>query len=108
MVLQKNPFIHCFVTCMVLLLCPQVSESMILAFAAHLKRRWLCSSVYLAAVRFLHVSNGFTDPLRDRPRIKRAVGLEANPGPKLKLPITHEILAAIKAVFTQTACAGQP
>ena len=52
----------------------------------------------MAAVRFLHVSNGFTDPLRDRPRIKlalRAVGLEGS-GPKQKLPITHKILAAIK------------
>ena len=59
------------------------SESQILAFVAHLNRRGLCSStmsVYLAALCFLHVSNGFTDPLRDRPHIKlalRAVGLEA-------------------------------
>ena len=78
------------------------SESQILAFVAHLNRRGLCSStmsVYLAAVRFLHVSNGFIDPLWDRPHIKlvlRAVGLEGS-GPQQKLPITHEILAAIKA-----------
>lgn len=78
------------------------SEKQIVAFVAYFNKWGLCFStitVYLAAVRNLHVSSGFADPLRDRPRIKlalRAISLQGQ-GPKQKFPITHDILVAIKS-----------
>ena len=53
--------------------------------------------VYLAAVRSLHVEEGFPNPLEDRHRLKRAlncVKIEGGP-PKKKLPITFSILANV-------------
>lgn len=51
-------------------------------------------NVYLAGVRALHISEGFSDPLSQCLRLKlavRAVGMNSAP-PKQKLPITLEIL----------------
>ena len=81
------------------------NEEQILMYIAFLHRRKLSQStvhVYLASVRSMHVSNGFPDPLRDRPRIAlalRAVNIDSKP-PQQKLPITIDILAAIKP-YTQ-------
>jgi site-specific recombinase XerD len=47
------------------------SEEQILMYIAFLHRRNLSHStmhVYLASVRSMHIRNGFSDPLRDRPR----------------------------------------
>ena len=73
------------------------SENTLLMYVAYLNRRSIkhsTISVYLAAVRSLHVEEGFPYPLEDRHRLKRAlncVKIEGGP-PKKKLPITFSIL----------------
>ena len=82
------------------------SEDQLLVYVAHLHRRGLSSSsvsVYLAAVRSLHICAGLADPLKNCPRLTLALkgfGIQAH-GPKQKLPITSNILSQLR-VFSET------
>ena len=80
-------------------ICP-ASEDQLLTFVAYLNRRKLCHStisVYLAAVRSLHISEGFPDPLKDCIRLHQAlrgIGL-VNAAPKQKQPLTYELMLCL-------------
>ena len=94
------------------------SEKVILCFVTFLKSKLLSINsihVYLAAVRSLHVMNGFDPPATNTPRVKLALKaiLESNPPPAQAIPITYKLLVQLcdkllfnyddilwKAVFT--------
>lgn len=83
------------------------SEDQLLAYVAHLNKRDLSHStvsVYLAAVRSLHVTEGYSDPLKDCQRLARAVRGVAitHQSPKQKLPITFNIMSRIIPYTTST------
>ena len=76
-------------------------EDQLLMYVAYLNRRNLSGStiiVYLAAVRAMHVSAGYSDPLQCCLRLKQAlksINME-QAAPKQKLPITHQILLSMQ------------
>jgi len=77
------------------------TEELLLLYIAHLDRALLKGSsirVYLAAVRSLHIEEGFKYDLSDSQRVKRtlrALTISAPP-PKQKRPITSDILARMQ------------
>ena len=81
-------------------ICP-ASEDQLLAYIAHLNRRKLrhsTVSVYLSAVRSLHVSEGYPDPLKDSHRLHqalKAIALEQS-AQRRKQPITFKILSELQ------------
>ncbi len=81
--------------------CP-APEIVILRFIAFLSDTCKASSikVYLAAVRSLHINEGFQDPLLGClriPLVVRGLRRRKQDFPKEKLPITPSILLSIKA-----------
>ena len=78
------------------------SEFTVLAFAAYLAARQLrpsTISTYLASVRTLHVMSGFSSPLDGSARLRqllRGVARENSGDRRNRLPITFELLAAMR------------
>lgn len=75
------------------------SEDTLLWYVAFLQREGLRPGsvrVYLAAVRSLHIEEGYDNPLEGRLRLKRALrALDiTSDGPRKKMPITVDILQA--------------
>ncbi len=81
------------------------SELTLLRFIGTLSSSLQASSfkVYLAAIRSLHIQNGYADPFIERPRIPLVIrGLrrsQANRVKTEKLPITSLILHSLRAQF---------
>lgn len=81
------------------------SEDQLLSYVAFLHRRELSAStisVYLAAVRSLHVSEGYQNPLKDTLRLQQAlrgIGLEQK-APVQKFPITADVLSQLSNLCT--------
>ena len=76
------------------------TEDTILLYVAFLQQEGLKASsvkVYLAAVRSLHIEEGFGNPLEDYMRVQRAIkALEITSNPPVqKLPITAQIMKAL-------------
>ena len=77
------------------------NEDQLLTYVAYLNRRNLSPStmsVYLAAVRAMHISAGHADPLQCCLRLKqalRSISME-HAAPKQKLPLTLDILARMQ------------
>lgn len=83
--------------------CP-ASEKILLMYVSYLHNKGLKSStisVYLAAVRSLHIQEGLSDPLVGCLRLKRALKAVINNSspPSQKLPITCDILERIKSAM---------
>jgi len=77
------------------------SEETLILFATHLAQRIKPQSitVYLAAVRSLHVAHGLSNPLQPGLKLKQTLrGIERQhfSAPKQKLPLTFDILSAVK------------
>lgn len=90
-------------------------------FAAHLTQSPCANTVkvYMAAVRSLHIEQGYPNPLEDRPRLERVIRgikrLRNNPT-RERLPVTIEVLRALRnhlcltrlddALFWEACCFG--
>lgn len=80
------------------------SEDTLLMYISHLNNKGLKGStisVYIAAVRSLHIQEGLPDPLVGCLRVKRALkAVNSSSGPpSQKLPVTCEILKRIQSVM---------
>ena len=85
--------------------CP-ANEQLLLMYVAHMNNKGLKHStmqVYLAAVRSLHIHEGYSDPLTDCLRLRRAMKAVLNDAgaPTQKLPITYDILWRIGNIMAE-------
>ena len=81
------------------------SEHMLILFVAELHQTKSFNTIhtYLAGVRHLHITTGFSNPLQDTPRLQLALqGCKRTkpPRPTPRLPITPHILWQIKATLS--------
>ena len=83
------------------------SEQTLLLYVAFLDSQGLVVSsvrVYLAAIRSLHINEGYNNPLEDIPRLQKALrALEiSSHGAKQKLPVTLDILIKLQTHMGKT------
>lgn len=88
--------------------CLPASEQLLILFVAHLAQSCCHSTIrsYLSAVRFLHLSHGYGDPLHEKRRLEqllKGVKRVKPRGDDTRLPITPFILEKIHEVVTRDA-----
>ena len=86
--------------------CLPASEHLLILFVTYLAQKCCHATIrsYLSAVRYLHIVNGFPDPLREKLRLEQLLNGVKRIKPRVadpRLPITPFILEKIHRVITK-------
>ena len=92
--------------------CIPATEHLLILFVAHLAQSCCHSTIraYLSAVRFLHISHGYGDPMKDKlglEQILKGVRRVRRSTSDSRLPITPYILEKIHAVISHATAAPE-